>query len=74
MCGVCGVMGFNGALLPERKIVQSMAKELDHRGPDDHGIFMDDYCALGHKRLSIIDLTNGAQPMSTKDGRWWIQI
>ena len=43
-----------------------------HRGPDGEGAWHDEFCGLGHRRLSIIDLQTGAQPMSYADGRYWI--
>jgi asparagine synthase (glutamine-hydrolysing) len=49
-----------------------MADSLIHRGPDDSGIFTDGIAGLGHRRLSIIDLTTGKQPISNEDGTVWI--
>ena len=46
-----------------------MTQTLVHRGPDEDGIYVDEQAALGHRRLSIIDLSSGQQPMSTEDGR-----
>ncbi len=64
MCGICGYMG-----IEDRDLVVKMADSLEHRGPDDSGYLHEGDVHLGHRRLSIIDLSGGAQPMSTPDGR-----
>ena len=61
MCGIVGVVNFEKAV-SENKI-KSMANKLTHRGPDEEGYFLEDNMAFGFKRLSIIDLTHGQQPM-----------
>lgn len=58
MCGIAGFFGFG-----EKSDIIRMAEALKHRGPDGGGIFMDGLLALGHRRLSIIDVRDGAQPM-----------
>lgn len=58
MCGITGFVGDGGA-----RDIERMTESLRHRGPDDGNIFMGDRVALGHRRLSIIDLKDGAQPM-----------
>jgi asparagine synthase (glutamine-hydrolysing) len=75
MCGIAGILTINPSpiLLIDR--IESMQKALQHRGPDDEGIFVakDRQVALAHTRLSILDLSSaGHQPMSTIDGRYWI--
>src|SRR5205814_2287693 len=50
----------------------SVREALRHRGPDDFGYHVDSYAALGHRRLSIIDLAAGHQPMTNEDGSLWI--
>jgi asparagine synthase (glutamine-hydrolysing) len=70
MCGVCGAFG-----LVDRQIVKTMTDVMSHRGPDDQGVYLDPAgeVALGHRRLSIIDLSAaGHQPMSYDDYRYWI--
>jgi asparagine synthase (glutamine-hydrolysing) len=63
MCGICGLYGLQSADDPERT-VRRMTQTLAHRGPDAAGIFLDAGVALGHRRLSIIELSDaGAQPM-----------
>ncbi|MDP2696274.1 MAG: asparagine synthase (glutamine-hydrolyzing) [bacterium] len=62
---MCGIAGFN---FKDESLMQSMIGSIDHRGPDDHGVFSDDKVTLGHKRLSIIDLSSaGHQPMFNDD-------
>lgn len=69
MCGICGKLGVGRA---EEHEIRTMANAIAHRGPDDEGYFVRDNVGLGHRRLSIIDLDGGAQPMSTQDGAVWI--
>ena len=52
MCGICGFYGMRN-----RPLLESMANALVHRGPDDNGFYEDDLVGLGHRRLSIIDLS-----------------
>ena len=73
MCGIAGILNFSGALSPEmmRATAQRMANTMTHRGPDDGGIWIDptNFCALAHRRLSIIDTSPaGRQPMLTANG------
>jgi asparagine synthase (glutamine-hydrolysing) len=63
---MCGINGFWGA--PDRSLLEAMTVAQRHRGPDDDGHFESDVASLGFRRLSIIDLEHGAQPMSTPDG------
>src|SRR6266508_3869434 len=66
MCGICGVASANGSADPER--VARMSATLVHRGPDSSGEFSDDTVALAARRLSIIDLETGDQPIANEDG------
>ena len=67
MCGICGFNWTDGAL------VERMKALLVHRGPDDHGSHVADGISLGHRRLSIVDLSEaGRQPLSNEDGSVWI--
>ncbi len=70
MCGIAGVYLENNHRSPEEleAIVTRMTSCLTHRGPDDQGVYVDDLIALGHRRLSIIDLASGHQPMLSDDG------
>lgn len=80
MCGIAGVFDF-GRSLPElgaaEHVVQRMIDSLVHRGPDSGGLWADDRrrCVLGHRRLSIIDVSDaGRQPMSSASGRWVVSF
>jgi asparagine synthase (glutamine-hydrolysing) len=70
MCGIAGAF-FRGA--PDPRLIKSMTDQIAHRGPDDEGVWIDEEArlGLGHRRLSIIDLSPlGHQPMLSNDGRW----
>ena len=69
MCGICGQINLKGV---QERDIRIMADSLAHRGPDDFGIFVDGPAGLGHRRLSIIDLSTGKQPISNEDGTVWI--
>ncbi len=70
MCGIAGFINFNGHRTDEaRHRIKRMTDTLVHRGPDEEGFFVDDHAALGHRRLSIIDLASGKQPMDALDGK-----
>ena len=72
MCGIAGFVNLDGAPASS-EILKKMTEAMVHRGPDGHGHWADANIALGHRRLSIIDLTNAArQPMQTVDGRYTI--
>lgn len=73
MCGICGI-----ALPPalnqrvDASRLSAMRDKIEHRGPDDADIMIDGFIGLGHRRLSIVDLGGGRQPMANEDGRVWI--
>jgi asparagine synthase (glutamine-hydrolysing) len=67
MCGICGFVDVAGRPADPAVLVR-MRDVMTYRGPDDAGIHIDGALALGHRRLSIIDLKSGAQPMSSHDG------
>jgi len=70
VCGICGIIGLQDNEVAEKSI-SLMNAAIAHRGPDDEGFFTDAGIALGHRRLSIIDLSkNGHQPMFSADGRF----
>ncbi len=72
---MCGIMGIFGERVYTDKIFFSeIAKNLNRRGPDAEGFFYSDNCYLGHKRLSIIDLKSGAQPMHSENNRYVISF
>ena len=64
MCGICG---FTGHVLEREKVLQNMTDVITHRGPDSFGYFTDDTIAMGFRRLSIIDLDGGSQPIYSQD-------
>lgn len=66
MCGFVGILNKNG-LNVRPEILQKMATVIHHRGPDEEGIFIDGNCGFFHKRLSIIDLATGQQPMTLEN-------
>ncbi len=69
MCGICGIVSFNTS--PPVAAVRNMTVALRHRGPDAHGMYEDSTIALGHARLSVIDLHQEAnQPMQDATGRY----
>jgi asparagine synthase (glutamine-hydrolysing) len=68
MCGICGVFNLNGAPADD-DLVRRMTTAIRHRGPDGSGTYLAGPIGLGHRRLSIIDLEGGAQPMGSDDGR-----
>ncbi|MGG1596244.1 asparagine synthase (glutamine-hydrolyzing) [Paenibacillus naphthalenovorans] len=72
MCGFVGVYSFNGHQPINRDVLTDMRDILTHRGPDDSGLFIDGRMGLGFRRLSIIDLDAGHQPMTSEDGRYTI--
>jgi asparagine synthase (glutamine-hydrolysing) len=75
MCGIAGILAFSDAFPLDEATVRRMTDTLRHRGPDDAGTLVrrDERVALGHRRLSIIDLSAaGHQPMGNEDGTVWI--
>jgi asparagine synthase (glutamine-hydrolysing) len=71
MCGIAGFVNRDGEPA-DRGVLARMTTTLVHRGPDGEGLYLDGPAALGHRRLSIIDLAGGAQPMSNEDGTVWV--
>src|SRR6185312_3522060 len=70
VCGITGFVDFGGHDRQQaRERIQSMADTIAHRGPDGEGFFVDDFAALGHRRLAIIDVASGQQPMGSSDGQ-----
>lgn len=67
MCGIVGIFSFDG-FVPHRQYWASLVNHLYHRGPDEGAYWADGPFFLGHRRLSIIDLSSGQQPMATADG------
>lgn len=83
MCGICGILYLDKGRLVDENILTQMRDVLSHRGPDDMGLYISGKgkeqregnglaVGLGHRRLSIVDLSTGHQPMSNEDGSVWI--
>ncbi|MCZ6799241.1 MAG: asparagine synthase (glutamine-hydrolyzing) [Nitrospirae bacterium] len=67
---MCGILGFSWK---DAQLARRMGQVLSHRGPDQHGVYVDQNVSLGHQRLSIIDLSEkGRQPMTNEDGTVWV--
>jgi asparagine synthase (glutamine-hydrolysing) len=71
VCGIAGIVRWDGQPVREDEI-RAMCGVMAHRGPDDEGVYIGDGIAIGMRRLSIIDLSNGFQPISNEDGTVWI--
>ena len=72
MCGIAGIISKNNERSYAKEI-QAMINSIAHRGPDDEGTYINDNVALGHRRLSILDIsTAGHQPMTNKDKTLWL--
>jgi asparagine synthase (glutamine-hydrolysing) len=71
VCGIAGIVRWDNRPVLEHEI-RAMCGAMVHRGPDDEGIYLGDGVAIGMRRLSIIDLSNGHQPVSNEDGSVWI--
>ncbi|MBV8273913.1 MAG: asparagine synthase (glutamine-hydrolyzing) [Verrucomicrobia bacterium] len=72
MCGIAGQFNFGSQEQVVEERVRRMARSIAHRGPDDEGYFFDDNLGLGFRRLSIIDLSGGHQPMSDAEESVWV--
>jgi len=72
MCGICGIAAPSSSQPVSADLLQSMCRTIVHRGPDDEGIFAGTRVGLGSRRLSIIDVAGGHQPLSNEDGTVWI--
>lgn len=71
MCGICGILNVHGGTTSAEEL-EAMSRVLRHRGPDDHGRLQLGPAALGFRRLSIVDLSGGHQPMCNEDRNVWI--
>jgi asparagine synthase (glutamine-hydrolysing) len=72
MCGICGKLNFEKNAGVEPALIRAMMNAIWHRGPDDEGLYSVSEVGLGFRRLSIIDLNSGHQPLSNEDGTVWI--
>ena len=72
MCGICGIFLLDSEASVDRALLERMNRTMVHRGPDDEGYHLDGSIGLGMRRLSIIDLDGGHQPITNEDGSLWI--
>jgi asparagine synthase (glutamine-hydrolysing) len=72
MCGIFGVISGNPDKVLDQAVLNYMGQVLRHRGPDDEGYYVDDHAKLGMRRLSIIDIVTGQQPISNEDKTLWL--
>jgi len=67
MCGIAGLLHFDKGRKVDKAVLRRMTNVLSHRGPDGEGYYIADHIGLGHRRLAVIDLSTGAQPMISRD-------
>src|SRR5215469_15210734 len=72
MCGICGILTVHPGLVPDRGLLERMRDSIAHRGPDGEGLHLAPGVGLGHRRLSIVDVAHGQQPMWSEDRRFVI--
>jgi len=72
MCGICGQYNYRNLKPVRRREIEAMTKSIAHRGPDDEGYYIDGPLGFGFRRLSIIDLAGGHQPMSDQEESVWV--
>src|ERR1700692_4048254 len=72
MCGICGKLNFDRDNEVSQQLLKAMTDSIVHRGPDDDGYYIAGQLGLGFRRLSIIDLAGGHQPLSNENGTVWI--
>ena len=72
MCGICGIALADRSAQVPRDTIERMNHVIHHRGPDDAGLYLRGPVALGHRRLAIVDLGGGHQPMANEDGTVWV--
>ena len=74
MCGFAGIASASVNEKVDKRIVHKMSELLYHRGPDDSGFYFDSGIGIGHRRLSIIDVSGGNQPLSNEDRSVWVSF
>ena len=72
MCGICGAVAQDKGRRIDETVLRRMCDLIRHRGPDDEGFYLDEFAALGMRRLSIIDLVTGNQPVSNEHKTIWV--
>ena len=73
MCGICGIYNKTGET-PEAVDLKRMCNVMSHRGPDDEGYFISGCMGIGMRRLKIIDLETGHQPIHNEDKTIWVAL
>jgi asparagine synthase (glutamine-hydrolysing) len=71
MCGIAGIIDYRSKSV-SKPVIEGMLRAINYRGPDESGIYLSPFAAIGNVRLSIIDLSTGQQPMSDPSERYWI--
>ncbi|HZT75636.1 MAG TPA: asparagine synthase (glutamine-hydrolyzing) [Vicinamibacterales bacterium] len=74
MCGIAGIVSTDGLASDAVRRAEQMRDVMAHRGPDEAGLYSDQFAALAHRRLSIVDLSTGQQPLSNEDGTVWVSF
>ncbi|MDP2644065.1 MAG: asparagine synthase (glutamine-hydrolyzing) [Desulfobacterales bacterium] len=74
MCGICGIYNYNKDVAVHKSEIAAMCRSMFHRGPDDQGIYTQGAIGLGMRRLSIIDVAGGKQPIANEDESIWIVL
>src|SRR5262245_27923719 len=74
MCGIAGIFEFEPRGEVSSDLIQRMTRTIVHRGPDDDGVFLGPGVGLGFRRLSIIDVAGGHQPIPNEDGTIWVML
>ena len=74
MCGIVGLINLNNVPIEDPTVITRMANHLVHRGPDDEGFLKDGPLAFGFRRLSIIDLESGHQPVANETNAVWAML
>ena len=72
MCGIAGKLNFSRSIQIDQELLSRMCEVIRHRGPDDVGFYINRNVGLGIRRLSIIDLEKGHQPISNEDNSVWV--
>jgi len=72
MCGICGILSVETGSIPDRHLLERMRDSIAHRGPDGAGLYLAPGVGLGHRRLSIVDVAHGQQPMYSENRRFVI--
>lgn len=72
MCGIAGILSKSQISEGDKKLLKEMGDLMTHRGPDGEGFYFDSTIGLVHRRLSIIDLEGGKQPLCNEDGTVWV--